>query len=198
VSVFNLTRGEELTALVMVVVVGLAMITVCVIRGDQGKTLEIPLNNREERRVKKEEQQIQETVTVHLSGEVGRAGVFVMRRGSRVNDLLQLSGVTQNADLDAINRAAPLVDGQHIIVPGKSSRSPTVNPPGGTNEAGKINVNLATQQQLESLPGIGPVLAGKIIEFRSKRRFKQVDDLLEIRGIGPATLEKVRSRVCVE
>ncbi len=194
----NLTRGEELTALIAVTVVGVAIAAVCLVKGDKGKTVEIPLNNPAEMGVQRGRRDLRGKIMVHISGEVRRKGVFELSAAARMQDAIELAGATENTDYEAMNLAAPLVDGERVVVPGKGMVSPGRGPLVGTKGTGKININTATQEQLESLPGIGSVIAGRIIEFRKTRRFDSVDDLLLINRIGPATLEKVREYVCVQ
>jgi len=153
-------------------------------------------------------------VVVHVSGAVKRAGVYRLAPDSRVADAIeQAGGATQNADLDALNLAEPLQDGQKIHVPRKGeasaptlasvapSRTPRSAPQAAATATTQfpINLNTATAEQLEAIPGIGPVLAQRIIEYRQTRgRFQSVDELLEVRGIGPKRLESMRPYVVVK
>jgi len=195
---FNLTRGEEATALIAVLLVGGATVVVSLVRGDKGKTVEIPLNKSGELTVQREGKSPQGKIMVHISGEVRRKGVLELGAAARMNDAIELAEATENADLESLNLAASLVDGERIVVPRKGMAGRKGSSSGGPKMAGKININTANQQQLEFLSGIGPVLAKRIIEFRSTRRFEKVDDLLLIKGIGPVTLQKVRDYVCLE
>ena len=149
-------------------------------------------------------------VVVHVSGAVKQAGVYRLAPDSRVADAIeQAGGTTENANLDALNLAEPLQDGQKIHVPRKGEASaPTtasVSPPRTPRRAPQaaavqfpINLNTATAEQLEAIPGIGPVLAQRIIEYRQTHgRFQSVDELLEVRGIGPKRLESMRPYVTV-
>jgi competence protein ComEA len=195
---FNLSRGEEATALIAIVAIGTAISVACLSRGDKPKAIEIPLNGQNEVRVQQQRNGPQGRIAVHVSGAVLREGIVELDRGSRVVDALRLAGTTENADLNGVNQAALLVDGEHIVVPEKMSsvgRDVTSSP---DSNPGKVNVNVANQALLESLKGIGPVLAGRIIEYRKKRKFEKVDELLQVQGIGPKTLEKIRDSVCVQ
>ena len=152
-------------------------------------------------------------VVVHVSGAVKRAGVYRLAPDSRVADAIeQAGGATEHADLDALNLAEPLQDGQKIHVPRKGEASapalasvaPSRTPRSAPQAAAAtpqfpINLNTATADQLEAIPGIGPVLAQRIIEYRQTRgRFQSVDELLEVRGIGPKRLESMRPYVVVK
>jgi competence protein ComEA len=151
-------------------------------------------------------------VVVHVSGAVKQAGVYRLAPDSRVADAIeQAGGASENADLDALNLAEPIQDGQKIHVPRKGEVSPptvaSVAPsrtPRSAPQAAAaatqfpINLNTATAEQLEAIPGIGPVLAQRIIEYRQTHgRFQSVDELLEVRGIGAKRLENMRPYVTV-
>jgi competence protein ComEA len=152
-------------------------------------------------------------VVVHVSGAVKKSGVYRLAPESRVADAIeQAGGATEHADLDALNLAEPLQDGQKIHVPRKgevsapavASVAPSRSPRSAPQAAAAtpqfpINLNTATAEQLEAIPGIGPVLAQRIIEYRQTRgRFQSVDELLEVRGIGPKRLESMRPYVVVK
>ncbi len=157
-----------------------------------------------------------EEVVVHVSGAVKQAGVYRLAAGSRVADAIeQAGGATANADLESLNLAEPLTDGQKVHVPRKGETPPlaaaaTMAPPTprtmqtsprATARASvqfPIDLNRATAEQLEAIPGVGPVLAQRIIEYRQANgRFNSVDELLEVRGIGPKRLEQLRAYVVV-
>ncbi|HVE95352.1 MAG TPA: helix-hairpin-helix domain-containing protein [Acidimicrobiales bacterium] len=135
---------------------------------------------------------------VHAAGAVARPGVVQVAAGSRVADVVAAAGgATSEADLDLVNLAAPVTDGERVYVP---KRGETVASPARTqaNQSAPsapaiVNLNQATLAQLESLPGVGPATAQAILDYRTQRgRFRSVDDLLNVRGIGPAKLEQIR------
>jgi competence protein ComEA len=194
---FNLTRGEELTALILVVLAGIAVGAVCLVRGDKPRRVEIPLNKWRDIKVQRAGEQSQQKIVVHISGEVQKKGVLELDAGSRLGDAIELANATDDADLESLNLAAPLVDGERIVVPGKGTVPITGRSSPWAKPAIRININNASQPQLETIPGIGPVLAGRIIQFRETRQFDSVDELLQIKGIGPVTLEKIRGYVRV-
>lgn len=134
-------------------------------------------------------------VTVHVSGAVRRPGVFRLSAGARVVEAVEAAGgVTPTAAVGAVNLAAEVTDGQQIVVPdlvdGVASRVDT-----GVAD-GVVVVNQATAAELESLPGVGPVLAGRIISHRDEHGpFESPEDLLDVAGIGEATLARLRPLV---
>jgi competence protein ComEA len=135
-------------------------------------------------------------VVVDVSGAVARPGVYRLPGGSRVVDALRRAGgPTPSAALEAINRAARLADGQQVVVPevGASGTTAAVGAPG---EAAPISLGTASVEQLETIDGIGPVTAQKIVEYRDEQGgLASVEQLDEVSGIGPATLESLRSRL---
>lgn len=149
---------------------------------------------------------------VHVKGAVQKPGVYALPFGSRVGEAVRLAQATPDADLDALNLAAFLEDGQEILVPRKgrseklapSSLALAPSPPPSSrprSERAKtpakiVHLNTATEADLIQLPGIGPVLAKRILEYRRQvGGFKSVEQLLEVKGIGPKKLERLRPYV---
>ena len=136
-------------------------------------------------------------LVVHVVGAVRRAGLFRLPEGARVADALtRAGGPTRKADLSAVNLAAPLADGQQIVVPrhgpGGSAATGVAGAGGGT----KVSLGLATVEQLDELPGIGPITAQKIVDWRASHGpLRSVEDLDAIPGIGPARVEQLRDLV---
>ena len=137
---------------------------------------------------------------VDVAGAVRRPGVYEFVEGDRVIDAIERAGgALPKADLSLLNLAAPITDGTQILVPkaGPAAVGTSVAPPGGA-AAGLININTATATELEALSGIGEVLAATIVEYRTTNGpFTAVDDLLDVSGIGPATLEEIRDQITV-
>jgi competence protein ComEA len=139
-----------------------------------------------------------EDVVVDVTGEVSDPGVYRMPAGSRVNDALaRAGGATADANLEAINLAARLSDGQQVVVPSTTAPAPTAaSTAGGTasSSAGPISLGSATVADLDTIDGIGPVTAQNIVEFRDQHGgISSVDELSQISGIGPATMESLRA-----
>ena len=135
-------------------------------------------------------------VVVHVVGAVRRPGLYRLRHGTRIADAVtRAGGAKPKADLALVNLAAPVVDGQQIVVP---ARAPAGARPAAATDAavGPVRLNTATLEQLDALPGVGPVTAQKILDYRQKHgAFSSVDDLDAIPGIGPARLEQLRDLV---
>jgi competence protein ComEA len=139
------------------------------------------------------------TVLVHVVGAVRKAGLYRLDDGSRVADALHAAGGAKpKADLQSINLAAPVADGQQIVVPVRG-RSGTVGSGGsvpGMPPGGPVHLNTATLEELDSLPGIGPVTAQKILDYRTEHgAFASVDELDAVPGIGPARLAELKKVV---
>jgi competence protein ComEA len=140
-------------------------------------------------------------ILIDVAGWVRHPGVYEFVIGDRVIDALDAAGGARpGAELQALNLAAPLVDGTQVVVP-KHGETPVVGVAPGTEggSAGAlVNVNTATADELESLPGIGAVTAQAIIDYRTENGpFSSVDELLDVSGIGDVTLANIRELVTV-
>lgn len=137
-----------------------------------------------------------EVVTVHVAGAVANPGLVGVAAGSRVADAIAAAGgVASDGDLSAINLAATVGDGDQIVVPPKGNGS---GPVPGVEADGKVRINAAAASDLEALPGVGPVLAQRIVEYRETHGpFVEVEDLLDVPGIGEAKLASLRESVSV-
>jgi len=135
-------------------------------------------------------------VVVDVTGAVRDPGVYRMPAGSRVNDAVtRAGGAAPGAELEAINLAARLADGQQVVVPKRVPGGAAVAGAAGAEE-GPISLGTATAEQLEEIEGIGPVTAGDIVEFRDEHGgLSSIDQLDQVPGIGPATMESLRARL---
>jgi competence protein ComEA len=135
---------------------------------------------------------------VHVAGEVRRPGVYRVGGGARaIEAIRRAGGPTRRADLSGLNLAAPLQDGQQVLIPSRAPRGAGGEGGGGAGgSAGSLSLSSATAQDLEALDGIGPTLAARIVEWRQTHGgFASVDGLLDVPGIGPARLEALRAQV---
>jgi len=136
-------------------------------------------------------------VVVDVTGAIARPGVYRLPAGARVADAVERAGgPTGDAMLEAINLAARLADGQQVVVPRKGTAAGAVAGAGGASEEGPISLGTATAEQLDTIDGIGPVTAQKIVEYREQQGgLASVDQLDQVNGIGPATMESLRARL---
>lgn len=156
----------------------------------------------------------EEKIAVHITGEVKKEGIVYLKQGARIVDAIDAAGgETEEADLSQVNLAYELQDGQKVYIPNKKEKisqyitensgnnvivegnNSSVNQKGG-NE--KVNINTATQDELDSLPGIGPSLAERIISYREENgNFKSTDELQNVKGIGDAKYADIKDKVTV-
>lgn len=145
---------------------------------------------------------------VDVRGAVNKPGVYTLTVGSRVQDALASAGdVLSNADTRSLNLARKLNDGEQIHVPLVGEATPV--PPTAASKSSapraptppldKININTATLEQLDALPGIGPSIAQRIIDYRTQNGdFKKIDDLKNVRGIGDALFDQIKNLVTLQ
>jgi competence protein ComEA len=140
-------------------------------------------------------------LVVHVVGAVRRPGLYRLAHGSRIADAVRRAGgATRRADLSLVNLAAQVSDGTQVVVPRREVVSAGGGGEAGGGEAaapgGPVHLNTATLEELDALPGVGPVTAQKILDYRQQHgAFSSVDDLDAIPGIGPARLEQLREVV---
>jgi competence protein ComEA len=134
-------------------------------------------------------------VVVDVVGAVRRPGLYRLRNGDRVADAVtRAGGVTRRADLEQINLAAPLADGQQVVVPRRGTGGGAAA--GGSAPAGPVHLSTATVEELDALPGVGPVTAQKIVDYRRQHGgFHSLEELDAIPGIGPARIEQLKGLV---
>jgi competence protein ComEA len=140
-------------------------------------------------------------LVVHVVGAVRRPGLFRLKDGARVADAVaRAGGATRKADLAGLNLAAPLVDGTQVFVPSRVGATSAIaggaaaQP--GTGPARKVSLSSATAEELDALPGVGPITAQKILDYRAVHgSFASVDDLDAVPGIGPTRIEQLRDLV---
>lgn len=139
-------------------------------------------------------------IVVAVSGQVSRPGLVRLAAGARVADALAAAGgALPGTDLATVNLARKVVDGELIVVGPAASALPAAVTGGVAGGAGAlVNLNTATLEQLQTLPGVGPVLAGRIVEYRDRNGgFRAVDDLRKVTGIGEARFAELKALVTV-
>ena len=156
---------------------------------------------------KKNDNEEEEIMAVHVTGEVKNPGVVKIKEGSRIEDIIQAAGgLTENADITNVNLAYIVEDGMKIRIPSNSEGNVTEDYITEDNGKGVImseessnssnlivNINTANEAELEQLPGIGPSISSKIVEYRNKNgKFKSIEDIKNVTGIGDSKFDKIK------
>ena len=154
---------------------------------------------------------IENKIVIHITGEVEEEGVIELEKGARISDAIEeAGGTTEEADLSNVNLAYSLSDGQKVKIPNineKDEEVIVVEEKAGDNiiiegnksKEEKININKAAQTEIETLPGIGPSTALKIITYRNEHgKFKNIEDIKNVSGIGDSKFENIKEYICVE
>ena len=167
-----------------------------------------------------EESKEEEKIVVHITGAVNKEGIVELQEGARIADAIEKAGGTkENADIKNINLATILEDGMKVHIPtieetranneniessenfANSQVTTTTQIPttsSNTKKQGKININTATEEELDTLPGIGPSTAAKIIDYRKENgKFKSIEEIKEVSGIGDAKYEKIKDLITI-
>lgn len=207
---FNLSRQEKIVLLFLIAILLIALGGKFYLQGKNKITI-IPTNSQD-KEVIPEAQVIvvEESLIIHVAGAVNHPGVYQLPSGKRVIDALKMAGgETEKANLDAVNLAAPLYDGQKIIIPfiPENVESGLIKSNGqfivsqdysNLNNSSLLNINNATSRQLEELPGIGSVLAERIIEYReSNGVFRNIEEIKDVPGIGEKKFEAIKELITV-
>lgn len=153
----------------------------------------------------------EEQIVVHIAGEVNSPGVVKLKEGERIEDAIeQAGGLTENAEISNVNLAYILEDGVKIIIPRKNAETDEkiINEDAGKgvilensydDNKTMININKATEAELEKLSGVGASLAGKIIEYRNKNgKFSSIEDIKNVSGIGESKFNSIKDYICVK
>lgn len=154
---------------------------------------------------------VENKIVIHITGEVEEEGVIELEKGARISDAIEeAGGTTEEADLSNVNLAYSLSDGQKVKIPNineKDEEVIVVEEKAGDNiiiegnksKEEKININKAAQTEIETLPGIGPSTALKIINYRNEHgKFKNIEDIKNVSGIGDSKFENIKEYICVE
>lgn len=156
---------------------------------------------------KNKENTISKNVTIYVSGEVNNPGIVTIESDKRLYDAVEkLGGVTQNADLNRINLAIKLNDEEHYIIP-KIGEDNIISQDISVNnidtikneQTSKININTATIEELDNLPGVGEATANKILNYREENGiFKSIEEVKNVNGIGEKKYIDIKDKICIE
>lgn len=141
-------------------------------------------------------------ITIHITGEVNNPGIVMLDEGARIVDALEAAGgETQNADINKLNLAYVLEDGEKLYIPGKNEEEKEYITRGNGNqtETAKVNINTAQIEELSTLPGIGEATANKIIEYRKENgKFEKIEDIKNVAGIGDSKFQNIKEMLKVK
>lgn len=138
-------------------------------------------------------------IYTHITGEIKKPGVYKMKAGTRMDDLVKAAGgLTEDADIDLINLSEKLADEERIIVPAKgTSEADETSQAANSVQTKKININTADLYELTSIPSVGEKTAQKIIDYREKKKFKKIEDIMNIEGIGENKFKNMKDYISV-
>lgn len=152
-----------------------------------------------------EETHENQSIMIHISGQIHNPGIVELDSGSRLIDAVKLAGgLKKDADLDRINLAKKLLDEEKIYIPkiGEEDTPVEISSQITTSSNGdvrsKININTCTKEELMTLPGIGEVLAGRILDYREQNLFKTIDDIKNVSGIGEKKYDSIKELITVK
>lgn len=202
-------KNKKIVYIFVSVCVFFICVFVCVInenstRGNEQENVFFE-NNETENEIRAKEKEKSEIIIVHIIGEVNNPGVVEIKEGSRIKDVVESAGgFTNEANVDKVNLAYEVKDEQKIIIPSINKKDDDVSIidgneafiEQGNTKSNLVNINSATQSELESLNGIGPSMASKIIEYRNKNgRFKSIEDIKNVPGIGNSKYEAIKDDI---
>ncbi|MCL5292169.1 MAG: ComEA family DNA-binding protein [Actinobacteria bacterium] len=193
----GLTRAQliSITALVIILVAGILLLY------SRSRPARVMVLNAAPKR-EETKARVVEKVVVHVSGSVARPGIYELPKGSRVNDAFTAAGQPlPEADLNSVNLASKLMDGQRVYLPKKGESAPAVQAGGSGGAAARLplDLNTATIEELDKLPGVGEVLAKRIVNYRTAHGgFRRVEELQRVEGIGARKFENLKDQVRVE
>lgn len=205
---------------IRIAVIALVVVTALLLFGGKGEKDEIVVEPAGETQTELETEKIMEeseetgegasqtaqipvsNLVVDISGCVKTPGVYEIPDGTRLHEVIKMAGgLSKDADIDAINQAELVTDGQKILIPAKieGENEGASDPAGGSmSDNGKININQADSMMLQEIPGVGPATADKIMQYRETNgRFQSIEDLKNVSGIGEKTFEKMKDKICV-
>ena len=186
---------------------------------DEVNSNEILVSNLKNNEKEKNEDKEEEMMAIHVTGEVKNPGVVKVKQGSRIEDIIEAAGgLTENADITNVNLAFEVEDGMKIRIPSNdeyNENEGNIIEHYITQDSGKgvivsedkssenlslvININTANETELEQLPGIGASIAGRIIDYRNKNgKFKAIEDIKNVTGIGETKFEKIKDLIKVK
>ena len=182
------------TYIICIIIIILSIISVIFQYVQKNNQMKVNLNKIENK---------EDKIAVYINGAVKNPGVYYLNQNSRLYELLDIcGGVTDSADINNINLAKRLVDSDMITISEKKledlneEKSEDYFDDDNANE--KININTASKEELMTLSGVGEQTANKIIEYRKNIRFNEIEDLMNVNGVGKSKFESIKNNICVD
>lgn len=216
----NLTNNQKKIILIIGIVITIIVIFFIYKKADKkeisnmDEEILVMANNTSSDNTKKERDDMEDIIVVHITGAINSPGVVKLKQGARIEDAIEKAGgLKDNADISNVNLAYVLEDGVKIIIPEKGENEQTVDIVSSSvgddiilnsnsneeEKKNKVNINKASQSDLESLSGVGPSLASKIIDYRNNNgKFSNIEDIKNVSGIGDNKFEAIKDYICIK
>lgn len=195
-NLFKLSKIQEKVILTAVVIL-LGIVFVYKMVACKENSVKVVKQNEEEN--KEESDEKLETIFVYITGEINKPGIYEMKKGSRIKDVVDAAGgFTNNADEVSVNLSEKVSDEQHIDIFKKAEDIGAIEK--SSIKGGKININIATAKELDDfLPGVGPTIANNIVNYREKNgKYKKIEDITNVERIGNGkTFERIKELITV-
>ena len=198
---------SKLIVFIIIIVVSIGGLALKGYFNDQVYVLnEENIEDDKQKEIKEEtdEKIVEKEITIYISGVVKEPGVVTLKNDKRLADAVKLvGGVTEDADLNNVNLAVKLEDEMHYIIPKKgesisNSQNNVISNNNTNNQNGKININTATIQELDQIPGVGEATANKILTYRDEvGKFKRIEEIKNVSGIGEKKYENMKEFICI-
>ena len=216
----NLTNNQKKIIFIIGIVITIIVMFFIYKKADKKEIINmddeilVMANSTSSDNAKKEGDDMEDIIVVHVSGAIKSPGVVKLKQGARIEDAIEKAGgLKDNADISNVNLAYVLEDGVKIIIPEKGDDEQTVNIVSSSvgdeiilkfnsneeEKKTKVNINKASQSDLESLSGVGPSLASKIIDYRNNNgKFSNIEDIKNVSGIGDNKFEAIKDYICIK
>lgn len=216
----NLTNNQKKIIFIIGIVITIIVMFFIYKKADKKEIINmddeilVMANSTSSDNAKKERDDMEDIIVVHVSGAIKSPGVVKLKQGARIEDAIEKAGgLKDNADISNVNLAYVLEDGVKIIIPEKGDDGQTVDIVSSSvgdeiilnfnsneeEKKTKVNINKASQSDLESLSGVGPSLASKIIDYRNNNgNFLNIEDIKNVSGIGDNKFEAIKDYICIK
>ncbi|WP_083377460.1 ComEA family DNA-binding protein [Alterileibacterium massiliense] len=178
-----------------IIILAIILISSLIIKWTAKPNTKVIADDNKNKDVKTEK--IEDNIVIDISGEIKNPGIYKMKGRVRLYEIIdKAGGLKEEANINSINQARYVKDGEKIIIPSSRS-SQSMDKESISNGNNLVNINTASKEELLKLPGIGEVTAEKIINYRDNNNFTKIEDLKNVNGIGMATYNKLKDLICV-